>query len=293
MADTAKKWYARTEDGKVYGPADFASLVQWAEEGRITAASTLSSDLTHWTGARYCPEFAFEWLVEFDSGKTYGPFNRKLVSRLVSENRIPETVRLYRLHVLPVDQDAPIAVQERRVEVPVEKIVEKTVEVPVEKIVRVEVPVDRVVEKTVEVPVEKVVEKIVRVEVPVDRVVEKIVEVPVEKVVEKIVRVEVPVDRVVEKIVEVPVEKIVEKIVRVEVPATLHSGSELVVPEVVDAVPEASKPVQDVTKPAVSSSKLFGDLDHERMAALEAAARQELLRSRRFGMSGNLFGRKG
>ncbi len=127
-------------------------------------------------------------------------------------------------------KNRPATIVEKRVEVPVEKIVEKIVEkrveVPVEKIVekRVEVPVDRIVEKIVEkrveVPVEKIVEK--RVEVPVDRIVEKIVEkrveVPVEKIVEK--RVEVPVDRIVEKIVEkrveVPVEKIVEK--RVEVP---------------------------------------------------------------------------
>ena len=140
-------------------------------------------------------------------------------------------------------------VVEKRVEVPVEKIVykdrvvEKRVEVPVEKIVykdkvvekRVEVPVEkivykeRVVEKRVEVPVEKIVykERVVekRVEVPVEKIVERIVEkrveVPVEKIVEKIVekRVEVPVEKIVEKIVEkrveVPVEKIVEKIVEV------------------------------------------------------------------------------
>ena len=66
------------------------------------------------------------------------------------------------------------------------KIMEKRVEVPVEKIV------EKVVEKRVEVPVEKVVEKIV----------EKRVEVPVEKIVEKIV------EKVVEKRVEVPVAKL-------------------------------------------------------------------------------------
>jgi predicted flap endonuclease-1-like 5' DNA nuclease len=156
---------------------------------------------------------------------------------------------------LGIANNKPPVTIEKKVEVPVEKIVEKIVEkkveVPVEKIVekRVEVPVDRIVEKIVEkkveVPVEKIVEK--RIEVPVDRIVEKKVEdlvrvnalqeelaalkkqfdaekikfastPPVEKIVEK--RVEVPVDRIVEKIVEkrveVPVEKIVEK--RIEVP---------------------------------------------------------------------------
>lgn len=68
---------------------------------------------------------------------------------------------------------------------------EKRVEVPVERIVIQKEPfevikyVDRIVEKRVEVPVEK------RVEVPVVKVVEKMVEVPVERIVYR--------DRVVEK----------------------------------------------------------------------------------------------
>jgi hypothetical protein len=91
----------------------------------------------------------------------------------------------------------------------VEKIVkqpvyiEKRTEVPVDRIVYVERPVDRVVEKRVEVPVVKIVEKPVDrpvyVDRPVDRIIEKRVEVPVDRIVEK--RVEVPV----EKIVRVPV----------------------------------------------------------------------------------------
>ena len=57
-------------------------------------------------------------------------------------------------------------------------------------------------EKIVEVPVEKIVERIV--EVPVDRIVERIVEVPIEKIVERIVEVPVEVIKEVEKIVSVP-----------------------------------------------------------------------------------------
>ncbi|MDE7328262.1 MAG: hypothetical protein K2N57_00730 [Clostridia bacterium] len=62
-------------------------------------------------------------------------------------------------------------VEQKIVEVPIEKIVEKKVEVPVEK----------VVEKKVEVPVEKIVEKEVVKEVKVEVPVEKIVKVPAEK----------------------------------------------------------------------------------------------------------------
>ena len=92
-------------------------------------------------------------------------------------------------------------------------IQEKIVEVPVEKIVEriVEVPIDRIVEKIVEVPVEV----IKTVEVPVEKIVEKIVEIPVEKIVE------IPVEVI--KTVEVPVEKVVEKIIErtVETPTNI------------------------------------------------------------------------
>lgn len=126
-------------------------------------------------------------------------------------------------------------------------------------------PVEKIVEKEVrvEVPVEKVVEKEVRVEVPVE--VEKIVE----KVVEKEVRVEVPVEKIVEKVVEVPVEKVVE-----------------VLPPPDDSEPEPGEP------PPKIADLRFGGLDRARLAALEKAARLELMRGRRMGMHGNLFGRR-
>ncbi len=74
-----------------------------------------------------------------------------------------------------------IVEKEKRVEVPVDRIVEKRVPFEVIKYV------DRIVEKRVEVPVEK------RVEVPVVKVVEKMVEVPVDRIVYR--------DRIVEKTV--------------------------------------------------------------------------------------------
>ena len=125
---------------------------------------------------------------------------------------------------------------------------------PVEKIV------EKIVEKRVEVPVEKIVEKIV----------EKRVEVPVEKIVEKIV----------EKRVEVPVEKIVEKIVEVEPPPR----TEIVVAEVVE--PVAAMP------PPKAPGAVFKDLGRSQLAALEAAARNELANAKRNRMPFNLFGSK-
>ena len=161
-----KEWYVRMSDGNVYGPADVAALVSWAEDGRVDPSSSLSKDRIKWTPAQLMPELEMKWLVEIEPGKPLGPYNRKFLIASCADGSLPATAKVYRLHEFPVDRDPPPVV--------VEKIVEKRVEVPVEKIV----------EKIVEVPVEKIVEKIVEVE--------KRVEVPVEKIVEKIVEVEKP-----------------------------------------------------------------------------------------------------
>jgi hypothetical protein len=94
-----------------------------------------------------------------------------------------------------------------------EKIIEK--EVIVEK--RVEIPVEVIIEKPIieYVEVEKEIIKEIPREVIVEKIVEVTKEIPVEKVVERTVEIvkEIPVDRVViqEVIKEVPVEKIVTK----------------------------------------------------------------------------------
>ena len=259
-----RKWYVRTEDGKVYGPADVTSLSLWAQDGRIEPAAFVSQDRKSWVPAQLMPELEMKWLVEVEPGKVFGPFNRAVVIRLSREGELPPEAKIYRLHEFAITEDPP------PVEKIVEKIVEKRVEVPVEKIV------EKIVEKRVEVPVEKIVEKIV----------EKRVEVPVEKIVEKIVekRVEVPVEKIVEKIVEkrveVPVEKIVEKIVEVEPPPR----TEIVVAEVVE--PVAAMP------PPKAPGAVFKDLGRSQLAALEAAARNELANAKRNRMPFNLFGSK-
>ena len=155
-----KEWYVRMSDGNVYGPADVAALVSWAEDGRVDPSSSLSKDRIKWTPAQLMPELEMKWLVEIEPGKPLGPYNRKFLIASCADGSLPATAKVYRLHEFPVDQDPPPVV--------VEKIVEKRVEVPVEKIVEkiVEVPVEKIVEKRVEVPVEKIVEKIVEVEKP-------------------------------------------------------------------------------------------------------------------------------
>ena len=263
--DSRKEWYVRMSDGNVYGPADIASLVSWAEDGRIDPSSSLSKDRIRWTPAQLMGELEMKWLVELEPGKPLGPYNRKYLVASIADGSLPAETKAYRLHEFPIDEDPPPTVVEKEVirEVPVEKIVE------VEK--RVEVPVEKIVEKRVEVPVEKIVEKVV--EVPVEKIVEKevIKEVPVEKVVEKIVEVE--------KRVEVPVEKIVEKIIEVEKPPR----TTVVVPEIVE--PSGNEPPR-----RTGGAGLFGDVRRSGLEALEQAARRELAAAgkSRFGF----FGRK-
>ena len=155
-------WYVRMEDGKVYGPADLAALVEWSKDGRIEPTSFVSRDRKSWQPAQTKSELEMKWLIESEPGKVFGPFHRAVVSGLFRNGAVGKTAKAYRLHEFAIDEDPP----------PVEKIVEKEVVVEKEVIkeVRVEVPVEKIVEKEVI--------KEVRVEVPVEKIVEKIVEVP-------------------------------------------------------------------------------------------------------------------
>ena len=315
--NSEKEWYVRMNDGNVYGPADVASLVSWAEDGRIDPTSSLSKDRIKWTPAQLMDVLGMKWLVELEPGKPLGPYNRKFLVSSLADGSLPADAKAYRLHEFPIEQDPPPSVVEKEVikEVPVEKIVEKEVikEVPVEveKIVekRIEVPVEKIVEKEVikEVPVEveKIVEK--RVEVPVEKIVEKRVEVPVEKIVEKIV--EVPVEKIVERRVEVPVEKIVEKEVIREVPVEVEKivevekRVEVPVEKIVEKIVEVERPprttvvVPEILEPAGNEPPrrsggkgMFGDVSRSGLEALEQAARRELAAAGKSRFS--FFGRK-
>ena len=127
-------------------------------------------------------------------------------------------------------------------------------------------------------PVEKIVEKEVIKEVPVEVIkevpVEVIKEVPVEKIVEKVVEKEV--------IKEVPVEVIreVEKVVEVTPPARMG----IVLHDDVQPLGKAPPPKRP--------GSIFEHMDRNKLAALERAAQQEIVKGRHFGFSSKIFGRK-
>lgn len=158
MEDGKKEWYVRGEDGKVYGPASVASLVEWAKDGRVDPSSYLSRDRLEWIPAQLMPELEMKWLVETEPGKIFGPFNRELVKRLTSDGSMPKGSNVYCRWDIPVDRDPdPVIVEkvverivEKRVEVPVERIVEKIVEV--EPPARTAIVVPEVVEDVIDTP---------------------------------------------------------------------------------------------------------------------------------------------
>jgi len=117
-------------------------------------------------------------------------------------------------------------IREKRVEIPVEVIIEVEKIVEVEKIIEktIEVPVDRIVEVIKEIPVEKVVIKEVIKEVPVETVVTKIEYISdntqINELLLKIQQLESRPPEIIEIIKEVPMDRIViqEKIVEVDKP---------------------------------------------------------------------------
>lgn len=118
MAETgAKNWYVKTEDGKVYGPAPFSSLLAWARGGRILASSMISNDRRRWTLAPQVAEFEMHWLVELAPGQVYGPFNRAVVIQAFRDHALPPNTKFYRLHPYAPDQDPPPKIVEKIVEV--------------------------------------------------------------------------------------------------------------------------------------------------------------------------------
>lgn len=97
------------EDGKVYGPANVQSLVEWAKDGRIEPTTFVSQDRKSWRSAQTMSELGMTWLVETEPGRVFGPYNRSVVIDLFKNGDVGETAKAYRLHEFPVDEDPPPA----------------------------------------------------------------------------------------------------------------------------------------------------------------------------------------
>ena len=81
----ATNWYLRVGGDLVHGPVPFDDLRLWATEGRITAASEVSTDRITWQAAPDLAELQMHWTSTLKSGRRVGPFNRAATAKLVEK----------------------------------------------------------------------------------------------------------------------------------------------------------------------------------------------------------------
>lgn len=89
-------WYVKNADGKVFGPADDAKILDWVRDGRVEPFAGISNDLRQWKLAALVPMFEMDWIVENEPGRFYGPTNRAVVDDLLKAGSLSKSCRIYR-----------------------------------------------------------------------------------------------------------------------------------------------------------------------------------------------------
>ncbi len=89
-----KEWYLKVTDGSVFGPANTASLTEWAREGRILPGDSISEDKEHWIPAEQLPDLKMVWIVELKNGSYHGPVNIGAIAIFLSEKTILPNAKL-------------------------------------------------------------------------------------------------------------------------------------------------------------------------------------------------------
>jgi hypothetical protein len=89
-------WYVKGADGKVFGPADDAKIVDWVKDGRVDPFAGISNDLKQWKLASLEPMLEMDWIVENEPGRFYGPTHWAVVEDLTKSGSLSPTCRIYR-----------------------------------------------------------------------------------------------------------------------------------------------------------------------------------------------------
>jgi flagellar motor protein MotB len=89
-----ERWFMRTDDGAVYGPATMDTLKEWCLDGRIEPDNELSPDQKNWVPAQSVPELEMDWYARLDDGTRIGPFPLALVPGLLENGIFPGTAIL-------------------------------------------------------------------------------------------------------------------------------------------------------------------------------------------------------
>ena len=90
------KWYVKSADGKVFGPADDEKILSWVRDGRVDPFAGVSNDLKQWKLASLVPMFEMDWIVEDAPGRFYGPTHRAVVDDLIKTGSLSQSCRIYR-----------------------------------------------------------------------------------------------------------------------------------------------------------------------------------------------------
>jgi len=86
-------WYLKIDEGKAYGPLTLNILKVWAAEGRIGPGNEVSKDNASWTAAENMPDLKMIWIIQFEDGSRYGPFNLLAAPELIHREIIaPDTL---------------------------------------------------------------------------------------------------------------------------------------------------------------------------------------------------------
>lgn len=109
MADEAKKWKVRADDGSVFGPVDKQTLVAWAKDGRLAPSHMMSCDDAKWVPVASCPELAMDWVVELQPGRFHGPINHDAMAELLRDGSVAPSMALFS-RVASID-DAPSSIK--------------------------------------------------------------------------------------------------------------------------------------------------------------------------------------
>lgn len=95
-SDSVKCWYVRNEQGRRFGPADFATLQEWARDGRIGPLNEISCDGARWVLASDMPAMQMDWVAAMAAGAFYGPIHAGAMRGLLDEGAIKADAPLFR-----------------------------------------------------------------------------------------------------------------------------------------------------------------------------------------------------
>ncbi len=82
------RYFVRSETGHVFGPVTAATLVAWAEAGRLLGAHDVSLDGRVWARAELMTDLGLEWIGVSKTGEPLGPMHPKAVTVLLRRGQL-------------------------------------------------------------------------------------------------------------------------------------------------------------------------------------------------------------